>query len=111
MPNRAPIQGDSGMSHGVCKKSRNKCADRRVPVAAANAPTNILPSSAILMTPDRSLIRPPSATKISGVETRALDEKISRIMGRGGGSETPTSNIQAPNLETERLDRNGYLGV
>ena len=37
------------------------------PQAPKNAPISIMPSSAMLMTPERSENRPPSAPKISGV--------------------------------------------
>src|SRR5687768_2173295 len=48
-----------------------------VTAAAANAPTSILPSSAMLTTPERSLSKPPSAAKTSGVARRAEEKRIS----------------------------------
>src|SRR5260370_30896020 len=45
---------------------------------------SIRPSSAMLMTPARSLSNPPSAAKISGVETLQVEARSCEIMARGG---------------------------
>ena len=45
-----------------------------VTAAAVNAPANIIPSKAILMTPDRSENIPPKAARIKGVVSRIVDQ-------------------------------------
>ena len=58
MPHASP-------SHGECVAN--------VPTAAPHAPISIMPSSAMLITPARSLNIPPIAAKISGIETRNVE--------------------------------------
>src|SRR6266496_4317421 len=55
-----------------------------VTAAAVKAPASIIPSSAILITPERSENKPPRAARINGVESRIVDQikaivKISAI--------------------------------
>src|SRR4051794_10034086 len=52
-----------------------------VTAAAVNAPASIIPSRAILITPDRSENIPPSAARISGVARRPVDQ-INEIVNR-----------------------------
>src|SRR5690606_24703815 len=47
-------------------------------MAAAMAPKRMMPSSAMLTTPERSLNRPPSAANRSGVVARTMDENSAR---------------------------------
>src|SRR5262245_30132329 len=62
----API-APSEPSHGECVP--------HVTAAAANAPTIMIPSSAMLITPARSLSAPPSAANTSGVDTRSVEAR------------------------------------
>src|SRR5438876_9324311 len=71
-------------SHGVCNVS--------VPTAAPKAPISIMPSSAILVTPERSQSKPPSAAKISGVEIRKVDRRSCMV----------NSKHQAPSTKLQR---------
>src|SRR5690242_2617656 len=51
----------------------NRVSTACVSAAAVNAPASIFPSSAILITPERSEKRPPSAASTSGVARRIVE--------------------------------------
>src|SRR5215204_4647439 len=63
-----------------------------VVAAAVNAPASIIPSSAMLMTPDRSENKPPSAARMSGVERRIV-EKINAIVKRSAIGLLPPKRV------------------
>src|SRR5689334_1387984 len=63
-----------------------------VAAAAVNAPASIMPSSAMLMTPDRSENSPPSAARMSGVERRIV-EKIKAIVKRSAIGLLPPKRV------------------
>ncbi len=50
-----------------------------VTAAAVNAPASIIPSSAMLITPERSENSPPSAARISGVDSLIVDQISARV--------------------------------
>src|SRR5829696_10168299 len=67
--------------HGLAFPIPRRVSAAWVTAAAVNAPASILPSSAILITPERSENRPPSAASTSGVASRiveAMSEKVKR---------------------------------
>jgi hypothetical protein len=47
--------------------------------AAVNAPANNSPSSAILMTPDLSEYKPPSAANTNGVDRRIVENRSENV--------------------------------
>src|ERR1051326_1985711 len=72
MPPSKPI-------HGLAAPMPSRVSTACVSAAAVKAPASIFPSSAILMTPERSEKSPPSAASTSGVERRiveAMSEKV-----------------------------------
>src|SRR5690625_1245038 len=99
--------------------------------AAARAPKSMIPSSAMLTTPERSLKSPPSAANSSGVvariieETRASSRTVSMsaplsrrggqrggfVLGGAGGGVAPGAGIeQALRQEAARGDEEHHEG-
>src|SRR6185369_15977811 len=66
MPPSKPI-------HGLAVPIPSRVSTQCVNAAAVKAPASILPSSAILITPERSEKRPPSAASTSGVASRIVE--------------------------------------
>src|ERR1043166_2139779 len=60
-------------NHGLAAPIPRLVSAACVSAAAVKAPASIFPSSAILITPERSEKRPPSAASTSGVESRIVE--------------------------------------
>src|SRR5215510_1907725 len=72
MPPNKPI-------HGLAAPIPSRVSTACVSAAAVNAPASIFPSSAILITPERSEKRPPSAASTSGVASRIVEAMSERV--------------------------------
>src|SRR3982751_4720614 len=72
MPASKPIQG-------LAAPAPKRTSAAWVTAAAVKAPASIFPSRAILITPDRSENRPPSAASTSGVASRMVDAISERV--------------------------------
>src|SRR4029453_79313 len=73
--------------------------------AAVNAPASIMPSSAMLMTPDRSENSPPNAARMRGVDRRIVEE-ISAIVKRSAiALVAPKRSAKAENGFTKKSFR------
>src|SRR5687767_5034678 len=60
-------------THGLALPIPNLTSAAYVTAAAVKAPANILPSSAMLITPDRSENSPPNAARTRGVASLIVD--------------------------------------
>src|SRR4030095_1383143 len=66
-------------THGLALPSPNFTSAAYVTAAAAKAPANIFPSSAILITPERSENMPPSAASTNGVANLIVDHTSAMV--------------------------------
>src|ERR1043166_6526258 len=99
MPPNKPI-------HGLAAPAPRRVSTQCVSAAAVKAPASILPSSAILITPERSEKRPPSAASTSGVASRiveAMSEKVK--MSRMCLNASRQSSSQSPLEEKFSSDK------
>src|SRR3981189_1972916 len=73
--NKPAALAASNPIHGLAFPSPSFVSAAYVTAAAVKAPASIFPSSAILITPDRSENIPPSAASTSGVATLSGDKQ------------------------------------
>src|SRR4026209_2654657 len=66
-------------THGLALPMPNLTSAAYVTAAAVNAPANILPSSAMLMTPDRSENSPPIAASTNGAASLIVDAIMDHV--------------------------------
>src|SRR6185369_4915586 len=107
MPPSKPI-------HGLAVPIPSRVSTQCVNAAAVKAPASILPSSAILITPERSEKRPPSAASTSGVASRiveAMSENVKMSLmclnvPRQSSSESPFEETFSSNKQNDHALQN-----
>src|ERR1044071_8704737 len=87
-------------NHGLAAPIPRLVSAACVSAAAVKAPASIFPSSAILITPERSENRPPSAASTRGVASRIVEAMSERVKMSRMGLRSQTfhrrSSLQEP---------------
>src|SRR4029079_2829223 len=101
-------------NHGLAAPMPRLVSAACVSAAAVKAPASIFPSSAILITPERSEKRPPSAASTSGVASRiveAINENVKMSLmclnvPRQSSSESPFEETFSSNEQDDHALQN-----